>query len=138
LKPRNRIPQRHPLWAMMCYLHLVKNPKDGKRLGYKSPGGCYPTRAGVIINADCNATLNILQKVEAQLGFLNPVEACRAVLTLPASSTSGTRSRNAARRWCLTYLHQPGGQCIGRPPRMCRCRWYTVCPPSGPVLMTTR
>ena len=27
---------------------------------------------------------------------------------------------------------------IGRPPRMCQCRWNTVCPPPGPTLTTTR
>ena len=25
-----------------------------------------------------------------------------------------------------------------RPPSRCRCRWSTVCPPSGPVLITMR
>jgi len=32
----------------------------------------------------------------------------------------------------------PGGQCMARPPRTCRWRWSTVCPPSSPLLITTR
>src|SRR5207248_11366907 len=33
---------------------------------------------------------------------------------------------------------QPGGHFIGRPPNRWRCKWNTVCPPSGLVLTTTR
>ena len=32
---------------------------------------------------------------------------------------------------------QPSGP-SGRPPRTCTCRWWTVWPPSGPVLVSSR
>ena len=35
-------------------------------------------------------------------------------------------------------IAQPGGQVRPRPPRTCRWAWCTLCPPSLPVLATTR
>lgn len=58
-------------------------PERWKPSGRRIDRGRYRTASGLVINADCNGALNILRKVEAQLGLTNLVEACRAVLTLP-------------------------------------------------------
>ena len=34
--------------------------------------------------------------------------------------------------------NQPGGHFICLPPIICKWMWWTVCPPSSPVLITTR
>jgi IS605 OrfB family transposase len=56
---------------------------DWKPSGKRVTRGMYRTATGWLINADCNGALNILRKVEVQLGLSDLAEACRAVLTLP-------------------------------------------------------
>lgn len=58
-------------------------PEGWEPSGKRISRGRYRTATGIVINADCNGALNILRKVEAQLGLSGLVEACRAVLTLP-------------------------------------------------------
>lgn len=38
----------------------------------------------------------------------------------------------------LASSHQPGGQVSCRPPSRWKCKWSTDCPPSRPLLTTTR
>ena len=38
----------------------------------------------------------------------------------------------------LSAPYYPGGHDSGRPPKRCKCRWSTDCPPSGPAFTTTR
>ena len=48
------------------------------------------------------------------------------------------RGPNGGQRTAIERRAQPGGQCIARPARRCRCRWNTVCPPSRLQLITQR
>lgn len=82
-----------------------EKPASWKPSGRRITRGQYKTAHGILINADCNGSANILRKVAAQLGILT--ESVRAVLTLPKRYDLFNNLKKSYRKRCYGVLLAP-------------------------------
>jgi putative transposase len=91
------------------FLDCDSLPKHGEKPeGWKASGnrierGLYKSRDGFIINADCNASANIMRKVATQLG-LDLAKVGRASLTVPQRIDLFKRLNKSYRKRCYGGL----------------------------------
>ena len=74
-----------------------EKPDGWKASGHRIKRGLYKSRDGIIINADCNGSANIMRKVATQLG-LNLAKVGRAILTVPQRIDLFTRLNKSYRK----------------------------------------
>ncbi len=96
------------------YKHGEK-PAGWKPSGQRVKRGLYKSRDGHVINADCNGSANIMQKVATQLG-LNLTEVGRASLIVPQRIDLFKRLNKSIRRRCQVGLLDPVAATSKNPP----------------------
>ena len=87
--------------------HAHQAPPGWKPSGQRVKRGLYKTRAGLLLNADCNGAANIMRKVATQLD-LNLAKVGRAALTLPRRVDLFKGLSKSYRKRCLVKLIAAG------------------------------